>query len=95
MDDEPQAWLYGKSADDRLVVRQGTALDLDDFHAVVRDIFADHLLLEHDGAVWRLNLGENLRSMQKLEQTSTFSIDRTNGSQQETPVEAPEPHADD
>lgn len=71
IDDEPQAWLYGKLADDRVVIRRGSKLDVDDFHAVVHDILSDHVLLERDGFIWRLDLGDNLRSLQKLTQVDT------------------------
>jgi len=75
VDDEPQAWLYGKSADDRLVIRKGDDLKVDDFIAVVHDILADHVLLERDGSLWRLDLGENLRSLQKLPTVDTTVIE--------------------
>ena len=75
IDDEPVAWLYGNPADDRLVIRKGSKLEVDDFSAVVRDILFDHILLERDGFYWRLNMEDNLRSLQKLAKVDTTAIE--------------------
>ena len=88
IDDEPQAWLYGKSADDRLVIREGEKLEVDDFNAIVRDILADHVLLERDGSLWRLDLGENLRSLQKLAQVDTTAVEEKTEPKTESSTDA-------
>jgi hypothetical protein len=75
IDDEPQAWLYGKSAEKRLVIRKESKLEVEEFSAVVYDILADHILLKRDGFYWRLDMGDNLRSLQKLEEVDTTAIE--------------------
>ena len=60
-------WLSDKSTNKRLVLREGENLKYADVDAVVERIEPKYVLLKKDDAVWRLNLGENLKSLRKIE----------------------------
>lgn len=69
--DQRRAWLYRRSAGQRTIIRKGTNLSIGDIQAVVLDVTPDFVLLQQGEETWRLRLGENLRSMEKVESTES------------------------
>jgi hypothetical protein len=70
-DDEPQAWLYRRSSGTQTVLQEGSQLAVSDVKGTVVEIGADHLLLQNVSGTWRLRLGDNLRSMQRVASPET------------------------
>ncbi|MGH7127312.1 MAG: Ig domain-containing protein, partial [Planctomycetaceae bacterium] len=62
-----EAWLYDRLHDEEYVVEEGQSLDVAGIKGIVRSIGRDFLLLERDRETYRLNLGENLRSLVRVE----------------------------
>ncbi len=60
-------WLSDKSTNKRLVLHEGENLKYADVDATVERIEPKFVLLKKDDAIWRLNLGENLKSLRKVE----------------------------
>jgi hypothetical protein len=70
-DEEPQAWLYRRGAStQRIVLRKGSQLDVGDIHAVVVEIRRDYIVLQNGESTWRLDLGQNLKSLRAMPQPS-------------------------
>ncbi|MCH7988899.1 MAG: cadherin repeat domain-containing protein, partial [Planctomycetes bacterium] len=63
---EPEAWLYDRSSNKKLVLKEGISFDLANIKAFVLTIGSDFVLMQIDGKTWRLELGEDLRSMKEL-----------------------------
>jgi hypothetical protein len=63
---EPEAWLYDRSSNKNLVIREGTPFELANIKAFVLTIGRTFVLLQIDGKTWRLELGDDLRSMKEL-----------------------------
>ncbi|MCH7688333.1 MAG: cadherin repeat domain-containing protein [Planctomycetes bacterium] len=63
---EPEAWLYDRSSNKMLVIKEGTSFDLANIKAFVLTIGRTFVLMQIDGKTWRLELGEDLRSMKEL-----------------------------
>lgn len=61
--DDPQAWLYDRAKNRRMVVRVGTEFQVADIAGRVVGIETDHLLVESQGATHRLALGQSLRAL--------------------------------
>ena len=63
----PQAWLYRRSSNSgRIVLHKGSELAVGDIQGVVLDIAPEFVLLQQGDVVWKLRLGDNLRSMEKV-----------------------------
>jgi hypothetical protein len=63
---EPEAWLYDRSSNKKLVLKEGISFDLANIKAFVLTIGSNFVLMQIDGKTWRLELGDNLRSMKEL-----------------------------
>jgi hypothetical protein len=64
--EEPTAWLYRRSNNQRTVVQKKSQLSFGDWKAVVLDIQPDYVVFEHQDASWKLRLGDSLNAMQRL-----------------------------
>ena len=60
-------WLSDKSTNKRLVLHEGENVKYADLDATVERIEPKFVLLKKEDAIWRLNLGDNLKSLQKVE----------------------------
>ena len=67
VDGRREFWLSDKSTNKLLKLHEGETLKYADIEAKVARIDRRSVLLEKDAAQWRLNLGENLKSLKKLE----------------------------
>jgi len=67
---EPEAWLYDRTTNRKLVLKEGTPFKFADIEAFVLTIGRKFVLMQIDGKTWRLDLGENLRSMKELVEES-------------------------
>ncbi|NOX57026.1 MAG: cadherin repeat domain-containing protein [Planctomycetes bacterium] len=65
-DELREAWLYDRSNNRRLILHEGETLRYAGVEAAVVAIHRDHIVLRTNEAVWKLDLGQNLRSMQKV-----------------------------
>ncbi|HID21032.1 MAG TPA: hypothetical protein EYP14_01335, partial [Planctomycetaceae bacterium] len=65
-DELREAWLYDRSTNRRLILHEGDTLRYAGVEADVLAIHRDHIVLRTSRAVWKLELGQNLRSMQKV-----------------------------
>lgn len=61
-----RAWLHDRAEHKRIVLTEGVRLNYAGIEATVKHIEREYLLLEMDGATWRLEHGENLRSMRNI-----------------------------
>lgn len=76
--DEPQAWLLRRgSSSKKVVLRQGSEIDVGDVQAVVVTILSDHIVVRKGESDWRLDLGQNLKSLRKLPQPDQESAEAT------------------
>ena len=66
-DGTKEFWLSDKSTNKRLVRHEGEELKYADVDAKVFRIEPKFILLKKDDVTWRLDLGENLKSLRKLE----------------------------
>ena len=66
-DGAKEFWLSDKSTNKRLVRHEGEELKYADVDAKVFRIEPKFILLKKDDVTWRLDLGENLKSLRKLE----------------------------
>jgi hypothetical protein len=64
-DGHPQAWLYDRLNNRRIVVEEAETLKLAGLEAQVRSIGRDFVLLDFENATWQLDLGEHLRALTK------------------------------
>jgi hypothetical protein len=62
-------WLSDKSTNKRLVLHEGENVKYADLDATVERIEPKFVLLKKEEAIWRLNLGDNLKSLQKVDMT--------------------------
>ncbi len=60
-------WLSDKSTNKRLVLHEGENVKYADLDATVERIEPKFVLLKKEDALWRLNLGDTLKSLQKIE----------------------------
>ncbi len=67
VDGRREFWLSDKSTNKLLKLHEGETLKYADIEAKVARIDRRFVLLEKEDAQWRLNLGENLKSLKKLE----------------------------
>ena len=65
-DTQRQAWLYDRANNKRLVLREGDSMKYAGMEAFVLAIGRDFVLLQKDDGSWRLGLGKNLRSAEKI-----------------------------
>jgi hypothetical protein len=65
-DDDRQAWLYDRSQNKRLVLREGKLIEVAGMKVLVAEIARDHIILKRGNDMYRLKLGRNLRAMEKL-----------------------------
>lgn len=86
-DDRPEAWLYDRLNNRRMIVTDGTKFQVADIAGQVKEVGREHLLFESDGKTWRLDLGENLRAMQPVETPATVPAE----TEPTIPVSAPLP----
>ncbi len=68
-DDRREAWLYDRLNNTNVVISPGKPFLAAGIEAVVRAIGEDFVLLDYHDSRWRLKLGKNLRSMERLEPT--------------------------
>ncbi len=67
-DDEKQAWLYDRSSNSRLILREGKPLKYAGFDAVVKTIAKDFVLFTQKDKTWRIDVGQNLREAKVMAQ---------------------------
>ena len=60
-------WLSDKSTNKRLVLHEGENVKYADLDATVERIESKFVLLKKEDTLWRLNLGDTLKSLQKVE----------------------------
>jgi hypothetical protein len=65
-DDQHQAWLYDRLNNKTVIVSIGDPFSVAGIVGVVRSIGNGFILLQHNDSLWRLRLGKNLRSMERL-----------------------------
>jgi hypothetical protein len=63
---EPVAHLYDRSSKKMLVIKEGMYFNLANIKAFVLTIGRTFILMQIDGKTFRLELGEDLRSMKEL-----------------------------
>lgn len=63
---EREAWLFDRKSDHDLYVLEGAALKYAGVEGVVLAIGRDFLLLQVESTTWRLELGQNLNSLQAI-----------------------------
>jgi hypothetical protein len=63
---EREAWLYDRSSNKKMVIREGKPFNIANIKAFVLTIGRTFMLMQIDGKTWRLELGEDLRSMKEL-----------------------------
>lgn len=66
-DGKKEFWLSDKSTNKRLVLHEGEPLKYADVDATVLRISPKFILLKKDETTWQLDLGENLKSLRKLD----------------------------
>ena len=66
-DDKWKGLLYDRSTNRETVVRVGSRLQVSNIEAVIVEIGRRHVLIDSRGSRWRWKLGENLRSLVRLE----------------------------
>ncbi len=64
--DDRKALLFDRLNNQRVVVAEGKPFSLAGINASIVRIGADHVVLKQDEQQWRLDVGKNLRSMQRL-----------------------------
>lgn len=69
--EKPQAWLYDGELRKNLFVKAGEQLQVGDVQGVVSEVHASYMLLNIQSKVWRLDLGNTLRSMQLVSAAET------------------------
>lgn len=67
-------WLSDKSTNKRLVLHEGEVLKYADVEATVIRIDAKSVLLKRTDGTWRLDLGENLKNLRKIETASAAPV---------------------
>ena len=67
-DDEKQAWLYDRSSNTRLILREGKPLKYAGFDAVVKTIAKDFVLFTQKEKTWRIDVGQNLAEAKVMAQ---------------------------
>ena len=67
-DDEKQAWLYDRSSNNRLILREGKPLKYAGFDGIVKTISKDFVLFTQKDKTWRIDVGQNLREAKVLAQ---------------------------
>ncbi|MDA1052667.1 MAG: hypothetical protein O3C40_19600 [Planctomycetota bacterium] len=70
-DDQRQAWLYDRLNNTNVVISPGKPFFAAGIEAVVRAIGEDFVLLDYNDTRWRLKLGKNLRSMERVPATES------------------------
>jgi hypothetical protein len=68
-DDQRQAWLYDRLNNENVVIDAGQAFSVAGVEGVVQSIGDDFVVLNSGSTRWRLRLGKNLRSMERLPAT--------------------------
>ncbi len=68
-DGVPEAWLYDRSTNKRLILHEGDRLNYAGVQAEVQKIGRDFVQLKTENAVLKLKLGENLRTLLPLNRT--------------------------
>jgi hypothetical protein len=69
--DVQEAWLYDRSANKRIVLREGESFDVAGVKGSVEKIGKDFVLLKTDDATWRLEQGQNMKQLKKLPAPAT------------------------
>lgn len=69
-DSERHAFLHDRANNRTLLLKEGKPLKYAGFDAVVKSISKDFVLFQQKDKLWRLNLGENLRSAKAEAQTA-------------------------
>lgn len=64
--DQRQAWFYDRLNNQNVVIGSGQPFAIAGIEGVVEEIGDDFVLLDHADARWRLRLGKNLRSMERV-----------------------------
>ena len=64
--DKRQAWFYDRLNNQNFVVGTGNPFSVAGIDGVVQAIGNGFILLDHDNSHWRLRLGKNLRSMERV-----------------------------
>jgi hypothetical protein len=65
-DRQREAWLYDRLNNRMVVVSPGKGFSVAGINGVVQAVEADYFLFEHADASWRLRVGNNLRSMERV-----------------------------
>ena len=68
-DDQYQAWLYDRLNNENFVIDPGRPFSVAGINGVVQAIGDDFVLLDCGDLRWRLRLGKNLRSMERVPAT--------------------------
>lgn len=76
---EKEFWLSDKSNNRRLVLHEGETLRYADVAATVERIEKKFVLLRKDDTTWRLDLGENLKSLRKVETPAAPATPKQSG----------------
>ena len=66
LDDQRQAWLYDRLNNENVIIDAGQAFSVAGIDGVVRTIGNDFILLDSGSTRWRLRLGKNLRSLERV-----------------------------
>ena len=76
---QKEFWLSDKSNNKRLVLHEGETLRYADVDATVERIEKKFVLLRKDETTWRLDLGENLKSLRKVETPAAPATPKQSG----------------
>ena len=101
-DGKRQAWLYDRSTDKRLILREGGQLNYAGFDALVLAIGDNFVLLQQDADTIRLKIGKNLREAEVIDTikpaatetppaTAASEASPASGSENTDVSDAPEP----
>ena len=60
VDGEPEAWFTLRATDTILKLRQGQAIDVDQFHGVIAEIVDSDVIIQSDDERWLITVGESL-----------------------------------
>jgi len=74
-DDQRQAWLYDRLNNENVVIDSGRPFSAGGIDGVVQAIGDDFILLDYGDSRWRLRLGKNLRSMERVPAANSKAID--------------------
>jgi hypothetical protein len=76
-EDKREAWLYDRLNDKNIVVDLGNSFSVAGVEGVLHDIGDGFIVLDYGSSRWRLQLGNNLRSMERVSGTGDNAAEPT------------------